>query len=79
MLLPQILPHASAVSTREQAEGTELEMQKQKIREWAQLHDISQVTFYEDLGASGGTMEQEGLQELLSDVESGDVDTVVSY
>jgi DNA invertase Pin-like site-specific DNA recombinase len=67
------------VSTREQAEGTGLDTQKQKIREWAQLHDIGQMSLYEDPGASGGTMDREGLQELLSDVESGDLDTVVVY
>ena len=67
------------VSTREQAEGTGLDTQKQKIREWARLHDINRIRLYEDPGVSGGTMDREGLQRLLSDVEEGGVETVVVY
>jgi Site-specific recombinases, DNA invertase Pin homologs len=67
------------VSTREQAEGTGLETQKQKIREWARLHDVDRIQLYEDPGVSGGTMDREGLQRLLSDVEDGGVSTVVVY
>lgn len=67
------------VSTRDQAEGTGLETQKQKIRQWARLRDVSHVDLYVDAGESGGTTDREGLRELLSEVESGKVDTVVVY
>ena len=67
------------VSTGEQAEGTGLDTQKQKIREWARLHDIGNIDLYEDPGISGGTMDRDGLQRLLSDVEDGDIETVVVY
>jgi DNA invertase Pin-like site-specific DNA recombinase len=67
------------VSTREQAEGTGLQTQKEKIRAWADLHDVTRIQLYEDSGESGGSMDRDSLQALLSDVESGDVDTVVVY
>ena len=76
------MPNVAAytrVSTREQAEGSGLGTQRQKIRQWARLHDVDSVELYEDAGASGGTTDREALQELLEDVESGDVDTVVVY
>jgi DNA invertase Pin-like site-specific DNA recombinase len=67
------------VSTRERAEGSGLDTQKQEIREWAQFHDVDRIRLYEDPGVSSGTMDREGLQRLLSDVEDGDIGAVVVY
>jgi DNA invertase Pin-like site-specific DNA recombinase len=67
------------VSTREQAEGSGLGTQRQKIRQWARLHDVENVELYEDAGASGGTTDREALHQLLEDVENGDIETVVVY
>jgi DNA invertase Pin-like site-specific DNA recombinase len=47
------------VSTREQAEGSGLGTQRQKIRQWARLHDVENVKLYEDAGASGGITDRE--------------------
>jgi DNA invertase Pin-like site-specific DNA recombinase len=42
-------------------------------------YDIGNIDLYEDPGISGGTMDRDGLQRLLSDVEDGDIETVVVY
>ena len=52
---------------------------RSEIREWAQLHDVDRIRFYEDPGVSSGTIDREGLQRLLSDVEDGDIGAVVVY
>lgn len=67
------------VSTREQAEGHGLGTQREKIRQWADLHDVEDLDWYDDPGVSGGTMDRDGLTSMLAAVEAGDVAGVVVY
>jgi site-specific DNA recombinase len=68
------------VSTDEQAEsGYSLQLQQERItaqitaKGW-HLHKI-----YEDAGQSGGKLERPALQEMLSDIEAGNIQAVVIY
>jgi DNA invertase Pin-like site-specific DNA recombinase len=67
------------VSTREQAEGFGLDTQRSKIEQWAALRDVDRTDWYEDAGASGGTVERDGLQELLVGLQDGAYDALVVY
>jgi DNA invertase Pin-like site-specific DNA recombinase len=67
------------VSTREQAEGFGLDTQRSKIEQWAALRDVERTDWYEDAGASGGTVERDGLQELLVGLRDGAYDALVVY
>jgi DNA invertase Pin-like site-specific DNA recombinase len=67
------------VSTREQAEGFGLDTQRSKIEQWAALRDVVATDWYEDAGASGGTVERDGLQELLVGLQDGAYDALVVY
>lgn len=66
------------ISTHAQSDGYGLDTQRKKIRQWCDLHGVDNVTWYTDT-ASGGDTDRDGLQELLNDVQSGDVDAVVVY
>jgi DNA invertase Pin-like site-specific DNA recombinase len=68
------------VSTREQSDnGHGIEVQKEKIRQWARLHDIDHIHLYEDRAVSGGTTKREGLQDLLDAVDAGEIETLVVH
>jgi site-specific DNA recombinase len=65
------------VSTEEQAaEGFSIEGQAEKLRSYAQLHDLGPVTVIQDPGRSGKNLERPGLQQLLAMVEQGHVSNV---
>jgi DNA invertase Pin-like site-specific DNA recombinase len=62
------------VSTEEQAaEGYSIEGQADKLRAYAELHDLGPVTVIEEPGASGKNLDRPGLQQVLSMVEEGHV------
>jgi site-specific DNA recombinase len=62
------------VSTEEQAaEGYSIEGQADKLRAYAELHDLGPVTVIEDPGASGKNLDRPGLQQVLSMIEQGHV------
>lgn len=68
------------VSTEEQAaEGYSIEGQADKLRAYATLHDLGELTTIADPGLSGKDMERPGLQRLLSMVESGHVTHVLVW
>jgi DNA invertase Pin-like site-specific DNA recombinase len=68
------------VSTREQSDnGHGIEVQKEKIRQWARLHDVDHIRLFEDRGESGGTTDRPGLAGLLDVVGEGAIETVVVY
>jgi len=60
--------------TTQQRESGEAYILSQKGDGWVALPDM-----YDDDGISGGTMERPALKRLLSDIESGLIDTVVVY
>jgi len=65
------------VSTEEQAaEGFSIDGQAEKLRAYAQLHDLGPVTVIQDPGRSGKNLERPGLQQLLAMVEEGHVSNV---
>jgi site-specific DNA recombinase len=68
------------VSTEEQAtEGFSIEGQADKLRGYASLHDLGDVTIIADAGRSGKDLERAGLQQLLAMVEAGHVEHVLLW
>ncbi|MEX1207444.1 MAG: recombinase family protein [Acidimicrobiia bacterium] len=62
------------VSTEEQAaEGYSIDGQADKLRAYAELHDLGPVTVIEEPGASGKNLDRPGLQQVLTMVEQGHV------
>ncbi len=61
------------VSTEQQArEGSSLEAQEQKIKDWCQFHEYDLLMVYKDGGISGRSMKKrEGLEEALKHVKKG--------
>ncbi len=59
------------VSTEEQAaEGYSVEGQAERLRSYAPLHELGEVTVVSDPGWSGKNLERPGLQQLLAMVEA---------
>ena len=68
------------VSTEEQAtEGFSIDGQAEKLRAYASLNDLGEVTVISDPGRSGKDMERAGLQQLLAMVEAGHVSHVLLW
>jgi DNA invertase Pin-like site-specific DNA recombinase len=68
------------VSTEEQAEeGFSIEGQTDKLRAYAILHDLGEITVITDPGISGKNMLRPGLQQLLAAVEAGHATHVVVW
>ncbi len=68
------------VSTEEQAaEGFSIAGQADKLRVYAELHDLGDVTVIADPGLSGKNLERPGLQQLLHMVDEGHVANVLTW
>ncbi len=68
------------VSTEEQAaEGFSIAGQADKLRVYAELHDLGEVTVIADPGLSRKNLERPGLQQLLHMVEEGHVANVLTW
>lgn len=68
------------VSTEEQAaEGFSIEGQAEKLRTYAELHDLGEVVVITDPGRSGKDLERPGLQRLLAMVDDGHVAHVLTW
>ena len=68
------------VSTEEQAaEGFSIAGQADKLRVYAELHDLGEVTVIADPGLSGKNLERPGLQQLLHMVDEGHVANVLTW
>ena len=68
------------VSTEEQAaEGFSITGQADKLRAYAELHELGPVTLIEDPGFSGKDMGRPGLRKLLAMVEAGHVAHVLIW
>jgi site-specific DNA recombinase len=68
------------VSTEEQAEeGFSIEGQTERLRLYAQLRGLGEVTVVTDPGKSGKNMERPGLQQVLAAVEAGHVAHVIIW
>jgi site-specific DNA recombinase len=68
------------VSTEEQAtEGFSIEGQAERLRAYADLHELGEVTVITDPGRSGKDLERPGLQQLLHMVDQGHVTNVLTW
>jgi len=68
------------VSTEEQAgEGFSIAGQADRLRAYAELHELGPVTVIEDPGWSGKDLNRPGLQQLLAMVEAGHVAHVLIW
>ena len=68
------------VSTEEQAtDGFSIEGQGERLRAYADLHELGPVTVITDPGLSGKNLDRPGLQRLLSMVEEGHVAHVLIW
>ena len=66
------------VSTDRQADsGQSLDVQRQKVKEYARLYNLDLVTILEDAGYSGRTLKRPGLQKALRMLDSGKVDALL--
>ena len=68
------------VSTDDQArEGISLDNQEAKIRAYAEVNDLDLIRIIREEGASGKSLDREGLTQLSGMVNSGDVGAVIVY
>ena len=68
------------VSSQEQAdEGYSIGEQTERLKKYAEAMGWIVYKIYVDPGYSGGNMDRPGLNEMIRDVETGEIDTVVVY
>jgi site-specific DNA recombinase len=68
------------VSTEEQAkEGISIDAQSDKLRQYADLHDINLVDIIVDAGASAKSLKRPGLDRALATLQSGEADALLIY
>ena len=68
------------VSTTEQAaEGYSIDGQTEKLRAYADLHDLGPVHVVADPGLSGKNLDRPGLQQILAMVEAGHVSHILIW
>ncbi len=68
------------VSTEEQAkEGISIDAQSEKLRQYADLHDINLVDIIVDAGASAKSLKRPGLDSALAMLQSGEADALLIY
>lgn len=67
------------VSTDNQLENYSIEEQTDRLQAFCKAKDITIVKIYTDGGYSGGNTNRPALQQMLSDIENGSIDTVVVY
>lgn len=68
------------VSTEEQAkEGISIDAQSEKLRQYADLHDINLVDIIVDAGASAKSLKRPGLDNALAMLQSGEADALLIY
>ena len=66
------------VSTQLQSEGTGLEFQSEKLKQYSELNDFNLLKTISDV-ASGGLATRDGIEELKGDIENGGVDGVLIW
>lgn len=68
------------VSSQEQAdEGYSIGVQTERLKKYAEAMGWEIYKIYVDPGYSGGNMDRPGLNQMIKDVEKGQIDTVVVY
>lgn len=67
------------VSTDNQMENYSIEEQTDRLQAYCKAKDIHIVKIYTDGGYSGGNINRPALQQMLTDIDYGIIDTVVVY
>lgn len=67
------------VSTENQLENYSIDEQIDRLTAYCKAKDYTIVKFYTDGGYSGGNINRPALQQMLNDIQSGGIDTVVVY
>ena len=68
------------VSTQEQAkEGYSIDEQIERLKNYCKAMGWKQYKVYTDAGYSGGNMNRPALQEMIKDIEAGNIEKVVVY
>ena len=67
------------VSSQEQVEGYSIGEQTDRLKKYAEAMGWVIHKIYVDPGYSGGNIDRPGLNEMIRDVEAGEIDTVVVY
>jgi len=68
------------VSTQEQVkEGISLEVQEEKIKQYAKLNNLNLVKVIIDEGKSGKDLNREGIQEVLALCQEKEIDHIIVY
>ena len=65
------------VSTDNQLENYSIEEQTDRLQAFCKAKDITVVKMYTDGGYSGGNINRPALHQMLSDIETGNIDVVV--
>ncbi|MCM1478989.1 MAG: recombinase family protein, partial [Muribaculaceae bacterium] len=60
-----------------EGESNSITNQKEILKKYADEHGFLNTRFYSDDGISGTTFEREGFQQMISDIEKGEVKTVI--
>lgn len=79
---PKVAPKVALyvrVSTDEQTKGFGPQEQREKLELYCKFKGWDEITWFEDLGESGGNMERPGLKKLLRAVKKKEVYAVVVY
>ena len=79
---PAVIPAGGyiRVSTDEQAEsGYSLDLQRERIAAQIAAKGWDLFKVYEDAGQSGGSLDRPALQEMLADIDAGNIQAVVIY
>ena len=68
------------VSTEEQAkEGISLDVQKDKIEKYTELHNLELLKVITDKGVSGKDLNREGITKILSLISDGSINHIIVY
>lgn len=67
------------VSTENQLENYSIEEQIDRLKGYCKAKDITIIKFYTDGGYSGGNINRPALQQMIKDIEHGDIDSVIVY
>lgn len=67
------------VSSQEQVEGYSIGEQTERLKKYAEAMEWDIYKIYVDPGYSGGNMDRPGLNEMIRDINTGEIDTVVVY
>lgn len=67
------------VSTENQLENYSIDEQTERLKAYCKAKDMPIIKFYTDGGYSGGNLNRPALRQLISDIGSGLINTVVVY